>query len=172
MSKQFWIFLGVGLAAVAIVVGAVWFGTKGAHLELTGKILKVRVLAMLSAPDNEDKRRPVSLVVVDFRVTNPSDVPFVVSDVSLKLTEADGKTDQASAASRRDIDNVFAAERLIGPHFNDVLGLKDRIAPHKTLDRMTGARFDVPESAVNARKSIVLHLEDVDGAMIDLTEAQ
>jgi hypothetical protein len=163
MTKQFWIFLGVGLAVVGIVIGAVWFGTKGAHLELTGKILKVRVLAL---------GKSASLVVVDFRVANPSDVPFVVSDVSLKLTEADGKTDQGSAASRGDIDNVFAAQRLIGPHFNDVLGLQDRIAPHKTLDRMTAARFDVPESDVNARKSIVLHLEDVDGAMIDLGETQ
>ncbi|HEY6328948.1 MAG TPA: hypothetical protein VI756_06390 [Blastocatellia bacterium] len=161
MSKQFWIFLGIGLAVVGIVIGAVWFGTKSAHLELTGKILKVRVLAL---------GKSASLIVVDFRVTNPSDVPFVVSDVSLKLTEAGGKNDEGSAASRGDIDNVFAAQRLIGPHFNDVLGLRDRIAPHKTLDRMTAARFEVPESEVNTRKSIVLHLEDVDGAMADLTE--
>jgi hypothetical protein len=161
MSKQFWIFLPIGLAVVAIVIGAVWFGTKSAHLELTGKILKVRVLAL---------GRSASLVVVDFRVTNPSDVPFVVSDVSLKLTGADGKTDEGSAASRGDIDNVFASHQLIGPHFNDVLGLQDRIAPHKTLDRMTAARFDVPESDIDARKSIVLHLEDVDGAMADLSE--
>jgi hypothetical protein len=161
MSKQFWIFLAVGLAVVGIVIGVVWFGTKSAHLELTGKILKVRVLAL---------GQSASLVVVDFRVNNPSDVPFVVSDVSLRLTEAGGKADEGSAASRRDIDNVFAAQRLIGPHFNDVLGLQDRIAPHKTLDRMTAARFDVPESAVDGRKAIVLHLEDVDGAMADLTE--
>jgi hypothetical protein len=166
MSKQFWIFLVIGLAVVGIVIAAVWFGTKSAHLELTGKILKVRVLAL---PKNASGQS-ASLVVVDFRVTNPSDVPFVVSDVSLKLTEAGGKTDEGPAASRGDIDNVFAAERLIGPHYNDVLGLRDRIAPHKTLDRMTAARFEVPESAVNARKSIVLHLEDVDGAMADLTE--
>jgi hypothetical protein len=161
VSKQFWIFLAVGLAAVGIVIAAVWFGTKSAHLELTGKILKVRVLAL--GPK-------ASLVVLDFRVTNPSDIPFVVSDVSLKLTEAGGNADEGSAASRGDIDNVFAAQRLIGPHFNDVLGLRDRIAPHKTLDRMTAARFEMPESDVNARKSIVLHLEDVDGAMADLAE--
>ena len=37
---------------------------------------------------------------------------------------------------------------------------------------MTGARFEVPESQVDARKSLVLRLEDVDGTAAELTEKQ
>ena len=40
----------------------------------------------------------------------------------------------------------------------------------KTLDRMTGARFELPESAIDRRKSVVLRLEDVDGTVAELTE--
>jgi len=161
MSKQFWSFLAVGLAVVGIVIAVVWFGTKSSHLELDGKILKVRTLAL---------GKDASLVVIDFRVTNPSAVPFVVRDVALKLTPSSGPEVDGSPASKTDIDRVFEAEKLIGPHFNDVLSLQDRIPPNKTLDRMTGARFEVPEPEVDRRKSLVLRLEDVDGAIAELTE--
>lgn len=163
MSKQFWTFLVVGLAVVGIAIAGVWFGTKSSHLDLDGKILKVRTLAL---------GKDASLVVVDFRVTNTSAVPFVVRDVSLKLTPASGAGVDGSPASKTDIDRVFEAQKLIGPHFNDVLSIQDRIAPNKTLDRMTGARFEVPESQVDARKSLVLRLEDVDGTAAELTEKQ
>ena len=161
MSQRFWLFLAVGVAAVAIAVTGIWFGTKSAHLELTGNILKVRVLAL---------GEKASLVVVDFRVTNPSAVRFVVNDVRLKLTAPTGNTEEGVAASRSDIDKLFLAQKLIGPHFNDVLALGDLVGPGKTLDRMTGARFEVPESAINQRKAIVLRLEDVDGTVAELTE--
>ena len=163
MSKQFWIFLAVGLVVVAVVLAGIWFGTKGAHLELTGNILKVRVLAL---------GEKASLVVVDFRVTNPSAVPFVVSDVRLKITPPTGEPVEGVAASRSDIDNVFKGEKLIGPHFNDVLALQDRVPGGKTIDRMTGARFELPESAIDQRKAILLRLEDVDGTTAELTEKQ
>jgi hypothetical protein len=163
MSKQFWIFLAVGLAVVGIVIAGVWFGTKASHLELAGKILKVRTLALGSN---------ASLVVVDFRVTNPSGVPFVVRDVTLKLTPASGAEVDGAPASKTDIDRVFEAQKLIGPHFNDVLSLQDRIPPNKTLDRMTAARFEVPESELDRRKSLVLRLEDVDGTVVELGEKQ
>ena len=163
MSKQFWIFLAIGLGVVAVVLTGIWFGSKGAHLELNGNILKVRVLAA---------GEKSSLVVVDFRVVNPSGVPFVVSDVSLKLTPPTGEPVEGIAASRSDIEKVFQAQKLIGPHFNEVLAVKDRVPPGTTLDRMTGARFELPEPAINQRKAIVLRLEDVDGTVAEITEKQ
>jgi len=36
---------------------------------------------------------------------------------------------------------------------------------------MAGARFELPEAAINARKMIRLRLEDVDGAAAELSEA-
>jgi hypothetical protein len=161
MSKQFWIFLILGLAVVGVVLSGVLLSTKGAHLDLTGEVLKVRVLAL---------NPKASLVIVDFRVTNPSDVPFVVRAVDMKLDPRSGETTDGRSISKPDVENVFKYEKLLGPKYNDVLSLQDRVNPHQTVDRMSGARFEVPEAVVNSRKGIHLHIEDVDGAMVDITE--
>jgi len=161
MSKQFWVFLAVGLGVVGLVLAFVWFGSKGAHLELNGNILKVRVLAV---------GEKASLVVADFRISNPSGVQFIVSDLRLHLTPGTGDPVEGVPASRGDVDRVFQAQKLIGPHFNNVLTLRDTISPHQTMDRMTAARFELPESAINQRKGISLRIEDVDGTVAEITE--
>ena len=40
-----------------------------------------------------------------------------------------------------------------GESYNDVLSIKDKIAPHQTVDRMAGVRFELGEQAIDARKS-------------------
>lgn len=154
-------FLAVGVAIVVAATAVIWTSTKGAHLQLTGTILKVRVLAL--GPE-------ASLVVADFRVMNPSDVPFVIRDVEMKLDPASGDSKDGAEVARTDLDSVFRYEKLIGPRFNDVLTLRDIVRPHQTMDRMVGSRFEVPESVVNTRKAIRLHLEDVDGIAADIIE--
>jgi len=162
MSKGFGIFLAAGLAVVGGLIFTMLTATQGAHLRLEGKILKVRVLALPG--------RAASIVVVDFRVTNPSNVPFVVSSVTLHLEPATGDAADGTMISKRDVENIFRYEKLLGPKYNDTLSLQDRIAAHKTEDLMAGARFELPESRVNSRKSIHVRIEDVDGAAAELTE--
>lgn len=162
MSKGFWIFLAAGLAVVGGLIFTMLTATQGAHLRLEGKILKVRVLALPG--------RAASIVVVDFRVTNPSNVPFVVNSVTLHLEPATGDAADGTTISKNDIENIFRYEKLLGPKYNDTLSLQDRIAPHKLADLMAGARFEVPEAVVNSRKSIRLRIEDVDGAAADIAE--
>ena len=162
MSKGFWIFLVSGLAVVGALIFTMLTATQGAHLRLEGKILKVRVLAL---PESA-----ASIVIVDFRVTNPSDVPFVVNSVTLRLQPATGEATDGVTISKNDIENIFRYQKLLGPKYNDTLSLQDRIPPHKTADLMTGARFESPESGVNSRKSIRLRIEDVDGAAAEVTE--
>jgi hypothetical protein len=162
MSKGFWIFLVAGLAVVGGLIFTMLTATQGAHLRLEGKILKVRVLALPGSA--------ASIVVVDFRVTNPSNVPFVVNSVTLHLEPAKGDASDGNTISKSDIDNMFRYEKLLGPKYNDTLSLQDRIPAHKTADLMTGARFELPESAMNGRKSIRLRIEDVDGATAEITE--
>jgi hypothetical protein len=161
MSKQFWAFLAVGLAVVGIAVSAIWTGTKSAHLELTGKILKVRSIPLEAGS---------SLVVVDFRITNPSAIPFVVREVSLSMEPYKGDPLKGTEVSRPDVDTMFGAHPLIGTKYNDVLAPPDTIPPGKTLDRMAEAFFDAPEDAVEFRKAVILHLEEVDGAAFDIAE--
>jgi len=163
MSKGFWIFLAVGLAVVGGLIFTMLTATQGAHLRLEGKILKVRVLALPGEGG-------ASIVVVDFRATNPSNVPFVVNSVTLRLEPAKGEATEGTTISKSDIDNVFHYEKLLGPKYNDTLSLQDRIAPHKTVDLMMGARFELPEAAVNGRKSIHLRIEDVDGVAAEIAE--
>jgi len=89
MSKGFWIFLAAGLAVVGGLIFTMLTATQGAHLRLEGKILKVRVLALPGSA--------ASIVVADFRVTNPSNVPFVVNSVTFHLQPATGDAQSDSA---------------------------------------------------------------------------
>lgn len=161
MSKNFWIFLGVGLVVVAIGLGFVFLGTEKNHLELTGQILKVRVLSL-------DPH--ASFVVADFRVKNPSGIDFVVKDVQLTLDPASGDPVQGTVTSKSEIDTIFQYQKLIGPKFNSVLSLRDTVKAGKTADFMVAARFELSEQAIQARKALHLHLEDLDGPVAELTE--
>jgi hypothetical protein len=161
MSKQFWGFLAVGLAVVAIAVAAIYNGTKSNHLELTGKIIKVRSIPLEAGS---------SLVVVDFRITNPSVIPFAVREVSMSMERYKADPLTGTEVARSDVDTMFQVQPLIGPKYNDVLAPPDVIPPGKTIDRMAEASFDSPEDAVKFRKAMVLHIEEVDGAASDITE--
>ena len=161
MTKQFWIFLAVGLAVVGALVSTVMVGTKSAHLELTGSVLKVRTVAL-----NET----AALVMLDFRVTNPSGVPFVVSNVSLTVEPLSGDLLVGTIASKSDVDNILRHQKLAGPKFNDVLTLRDRVNPRETVDRMIAARIEVPEAILEKRKTIRIKLEDVDGTVAEIVE--
>ncbi len=153
----------IGLAVVGIGIAFVLIGTSGNHLELKGTILKVRVLPL----------SPVaSLVIVDFRVNDPSDVPWVMKGATLTLDPASGATLDGMTVSKPDIENVFKYNPILGPKFNDVLGIEDRIAPHQRIDRMVGARFEIPESQAEDRKAVHLHFEEIDGVTADLVETK
>ena len=161
MSKQFWILLVAGLAIVGAGLGVLLMGTKGNHLELTGAILHTRVLAL---------NPKASIVIVDFRVKNPTDVPFVARSVTILLDPASGETLEGQGVSKVDVDNLFKYEKLLGPKFNEVLSIRDKIAPHQSVDRMAGARFELSDSDVDARKSIRVRIEDLDGTVAEISE--
>jgi len=109
-------------------------------------------------------------VIVDFRVTDPSDVPFIMKGATLTLEPASGPTLDGMTVSKTDIENVFKYNPILGPKFNDVLGINDRIQPHQRLDRMVGARFEIPEAQAEDRKAIHLHVEEMGGLTVDLVE--
>ncbi|MGD1096124.1 MAG: hypothetical protein ABSB35_29540 [Bryobacteraceae bacterium] len=163
MSKQFWTFLAAGLGVVAIGIAVLLLSTKSAHLELKGQILKVRVLALSPT---------ASIVVVDFRATNPSDIPFVVRTAGLLLDPIKGEAVDGAGISKPDVENVFKYEKLVGPKYNDVLSIKDKIPPHQTVDRMIGARFEMSEVELEGRKDFRVHIEDLDGAVAEIVESR
>ena len=158
MSKQFLIFVAIGVAVIAVAIFAVFSSTKGSHLELKGQILKVRTGAL----DDQS-----SAAVLDFRLENPSNVPFVVRDVNVTVEKQDGSSVDGSIVSKSDISQLLQYNRFLGQRFNDVLTIRDKIAPHSTLDRMVAVHFEVPAPQLENGKAIHLQIQDMDGALFE-----
>ena len=109
--------------------------------------------------------------MLDFRVTNVSDVPFVVRQVEVTLDKQDGKTEESAMISKMDLHQLFQFNRFLGDQYNDSLTLKDQIAPHQTVDRMVAARFDIPNKELESGKTIHLSIQDVDGPLFETSRS-
>ena len=161
MPKQFWTFLGVGLAVVGIAIVAILWTNKGSHLELQGKILKVRILSL---------EPRATILAIDFRVTNPANYPYMIQDAAVRMDTADGKTLQADTISRDDTDKLFEYYKILGPKYNQTLIQRDQIPPHRTEDRMLAVRILATPADIDKRKGLHLKLDEVDGAVSELAE--
>jgi len=160
MSKQFAIFFGVGVAVIAIAVVLILSSTKGSHLVINGKILKVRTGAL---SDND------SIAVMDLRMENPSNLAFVVRQVEVTLEENDGTMADGLVVAKGDLKQLFQFNRFLGDQYNDSLTIKDQIAPHATVDRMLAARFEVKKQDLEAAKAIHVSIQDMDGPLFETT---
>jgi hypothetical protein len=161
MRRRFAIMFGIGIAAILAIVGIILYVQRGAHVELTGQILKVRTAAL-------DDRS--SVAVLDFRFSNPADVNFVVRTVTVVLEQPDGNQLQGATVSELDAQRLFEGLPLLGQKFNRTLMMQEKIPAHSSQDRMVAARFEVPVSALEARKRLLLRIEDVDGPITELSE--
>jgi hypothetical protein len=161
-TRQFLILLGVGLVVVALALGFLLLGTKGAHLDLEGKILKVRTLA------TDDK---TSIALLDFRVRNTATKQeFVVQDAVVVVTTADGKQVKGDTIARRDLNRVLDYYKMLGPKYNETLIMRDKIGPGQSMDRTVAASFPLSEQDLQKRKNMALQLHDVDGPTSEITE--
>jgi hypothetical protein len=156
MNKQLLIFVGVGVLAVGAAVFLTVTGNKGSHLQLQGKILKVRTGALGDGN---------SIAVLDFRVENPSDIPFVVGNVEMSLEKKNGEMVDGATISKADLKQLFQYNRFLGDQYNDGLGMQDTIAPHAMVDRMVAVHFEVSNQDLDAAKAVHLTLHDVDGPL-------
>jgi len=162
MSKQFFIFFGVGIVVIAVAVSAVLYSRRGAHLELKGEIIKVRTGA-LSDRD--------SIAVLDFRVENVSDVPFVVRQVEVTADQPNGASADSAIISKMDLHQLFQYNRFLGDQYNDSLSIRDTIPPHAKVDRMVAARFDLPIKELESAKTIHLSIQDMDGPLFETSHS-
>jgi hypothetical protein len=151
----------VGVVVIALSVWGILYSHRGAHLELHGKILKIRT-GKLSDQD--------SIAVLDFRVQNISDVPFVVRVVEVTVDKPDGTPQESVIISKMDMHQLFEFNRFLGDQYNDSLSLKDKIAPHETVDRMVAAHFDIPSKELES-KTIHLSIQDVDGPLWETSKS-
>jgi hypothetical protein len=163
MRKNFLIAFGIGIVCIAIAVMWVVHMQRGAYVDLPGKVLKVR-----TAPLDEAS----AVAVVDFRVSNPADYPFVVRTVTVAMEDNSGAESVGQTVSELDARQLFQAIPLLGQKFNDTLLMRDSVPPHNSWDRMVAARFEVPQAKLEARKRLVVRIEEVDGKVFDLSETK
>lgn len=134
MSKAF----GIAFGAAVVVIGVViWLGfakTAGNHLVPTGSIGKVRTV---KADDM------LTYMVIDFKVTNDSDVDMTVRSIQSEVDTADGALPGGSVAAN-DVKAAFASYPELGEQYNPVLRDRDVIPAHQSVDRMVGLRIDAP----------------------------
>ena len=161
MSKQFGIFLGIGVVVVAIALVFIVYGNKGSHLDLKGEIIKVRTGAI-----DENS----SAAVLDFRVQNTSDVPLVVRDVTVTADPPSGDPIESQIIAKRDYQQLLSFNRFLGQQYNQGLSIKDKIAPHEQIDRMAAVRFEVPQAQLDKAKQLRMVIADMDGAEFTFTK--
>jgi hypothetical protein len=161
LSRNFLVALGIGLVVVAVLVFGTLVKTKGAHLTLAGKVMHVRTLS--TDPQN-------SIVVIDFRVRNEAQIPFMSREAKVILTKADGSEVEGDTIAQTDMDRVFDYYKTLGPKYNPVLIQRDRIKGGETLDRMVAASIALPEADIEKRKNVTVRLFDVDGPTFDIKE--
>ncbi len=104
MSKTFAIAFAVGIACIAIAVAGIFYMQRGAHIDPQGRMLKVR-----TTPLDENS----SLAVVDFRLNNTADYPFMVRSVTMVLEDASGVQTDGQTVSETDAKRVFEGIPLL-----------------------------------------------------------
>jgi hypothetical protein len=162
MNKRLLIFFGVGVVALVIAVFVILTANKGSHLQLQGKILKVRTGALGEGN---------SIAVLDFRVENPSDVRFEVRDVEITLEKKNGEMVDGVTTSKSDLKRLFQYNRFLGDQYNDGLGIKDTIAPHATVDRMVAGHFEVSDQELQKAKAVHLSIQDMNGPLWETSQS-
>lgn len=148
------LFVGIGLVFLGVVVFSIFSSTKGAHLELKGQVIKARTGALDEAH---------SIAVLDFRVNNPSDIPFVVRQVWVTLEKADGEKLRGDLVPKMNLAQVFQYNKFLGVQYNDAMSIKDEVKPRGQIDRMVAASFPLSEDELEKGKSIDLWVQDMDG---------
>ena len=161
MQKNFAAAFGVSLAIIALAVGGIFLMQRGDRIDLPGKFLKVR-----TAPLDEES----SIAVIDFRITNPSDIIFEVRTVTVEMEDNQGKSTLGQSVSEIDAKRLFEALPVLGSKFNQTLLMRERLGSHGSADRMIAARFQVPLATLDGRKRFVVGIEEVDGKSFEYSE--
>lgn len=152
---------GIGLVCIAIAVGAIFYMQRGAHVDVHGKFLKLR-----TAPLDDNN----SLVVVDFRLENPSDYGYKVRTVTVVLEDPSGNPTEGQTASDSSAKQAIEGIPTLGTKYNDSLIMNDTVPPKGKLDRMIAASFTMPEAKLQSRKRFVVKIEEVDGKISEISE--
>ncbi|MBN8731127.1 MAG: hypothetical protein J0L64_11330 [Acidobacteria bacterium] len=157
-------YAGLGLLLIVALISAVFFANRGSQIRIEGTIKKVRMQKLY------DKS---TLLVFDFRFSNPADFPFVVSEVTSICTLKDDKEVEGDLVTDADAKPIFEYHALtLGAKYNESLIRKSRVAPKTVEDRMIAMTYPVDPEVLDARTGCVLRVKDVDGAVSTIVETR
>ena len=155
MNSNFAKAFGIGVAAVAVMVGIVLYMQKDAAVALKCQV-KARTLAT---------RDIESLVIADLHLTNSSSYPFVIRDISVTLETANGDMTRGVVA-RCDAERFIAATPQSGPYHQPYI-TKARIPAGATVDYTVLAPFPIPEKMITEGKRLRFTILELDGKSFD-----
>jgi hypothetical protein len=161
MSAKFPIFFGVALVLLGLFLWFSYSSTSDARLQVSGEILKVRSLEM--TPDS-------TLVILDFRMKNESDVKFVLKEATILWTNAEGKESEATTVARPDMDRILQYAQQAGPKYNEMFVMREQLTAKAMLDRMAAGSVQVSDARFGQRKGLKLRLTDLDGQSFEFEE--
>jgi hypothetical protein len=159
MNRTLLVSVGLGVLIVGALIGGGLFVQRGARLILQGNIQKARTAAL------DDNR---SVIVLDVRLTNPADIPFVTKSADIVVETADGKSLTGQYIPEVDAKVLFQGVPDLGEKYNQTIVIREKIAPKQTVDRMVAASFPAPVSTLESRKSVKLVLKDLDGPVSEI----
>ena len=151
----------IGVAIVAVLIAAVFFKQRGDHLEPAGTILKVRSIA-------SDEQH--SIVVLELRIQNDSDVAMRVRDVLMNVKMKDGQEMPGAIISNSDTKQLFTYYPALGEIYNPTLVRDIKISAHQTADFMLAGRIDLPEPQLSERRTISVTVQDRTMSSVTLVE--
>jgi hypothetical protein len=161
VSAKFPIFFGVAIGILVLGLTFGWFSTSDKRLEVTGEILKTRTIEL--TPET-------TLVMLDFRMRNESNVDFVLKEANLTWTSADGASHEMDTVARPDLDRILQYVKQAGPKFNEVFVMREKLGGKAMLDRMAAGVAKASEGDFLKHKSLTLTLTDLDGKTFELKE--
>ncbi len=152
-----------GLVVVALIAGGAFYIQWDAHMELKGRVMKVRTLNAVEE---------ATLMVVDCRLENTAGSTYTVGEIQAEIEDAKGQKTEGSLIAEVDADRVFAGYPAFGQRYNPNLKVRDKLPAHATLDRQFSVQFSLPAAQVAARKRLILTVRELDGIVSQIIETR
>lgn len=157
-----WVILA-GLAVVGLLLAGSFYIQWDAHMELTGRVMKVRTL---NAVDE------ATIVLLDCRLVNTAGSTYTVGETKVELEDAKGTKIEGDAIAEMDADRVFEGYPSLGGRLNPSLKARDKLPAHATMDRQFSVHFPLRASAVAARKRLIVSVRELDGLESQFAEVR
>jgi hypothetical protein len=156
-------FVLAGLIGAVALAGIGFLVSRGSAARLEGHITNIRTLGM-----DENS----SVAIVDFEAMNPSQILLIVGDRDIVVTDEQGIVRESSTISAADLKSLFQYFPALGSLDNEPLTMRVRVEPGTVLRGVVAARFEIPKHTLDARRDLVLKVQDADGGVSELRANQ